>query len=294
MKPTWQQYYDRSSELQLRNPWYREQVERYVLGALRSDAPTDLTSKKIIPRALRCRAVVRVKQAGVSAGIEEATWLLRREGLSVKTVVNDGTTVKRHQALLKIVGQARTILAAERTALNVIQRLSGIATLTAQCVAVVGRRPLLCATRKTLWGALDKRAVHCGGGYTHRLGLFDGLLVKDNHLALLEHDQLTHVRLGHGLASLEVSSLAELKRAIVHYPQFKILLLDNFSPDRLRLAVHFLQEQHLRHRYVLEASGGIKRETIALYAKTGVDVVSSGALTHSAPALDCSLDCIPL
>lgn len=293
MKTAWQVYYDRSSDLHLRNPWYREQVERYVIGLWRSDAATDRTSRKLIQRSQRCRAIIRSKQAGVIAGLDEVGLLLRQEGITAQWLKHDGATVKRNQIIGRLSGNARSILRIERTLLNVIQRLSGIATMTAQCVSKVGKRPILAATRKTQWGALDKRAVGWGGGYTHRLGLFDGVMVKDNHLALLEHAALTRVRWGQELASLEIASMTELKRAIIHYPQFRILLLDNFSPARLRLIVRWLEQQHLRKRYILEASGGITPDNISTYVKTGVDVLSLGALTHSVKALDLSLECLP-
>jgi nicotinate-nucleotide pyrophosphorylase (carboxylating) len=191
------------------------------------------------------------------------------------------------------VGSARTILAVERSALNALQRLSGIATYTHRTIVAVDKRVVIAATRKTAWGGLDKRAVAHGGGLTHRLHLGDSVMVKDNHLVLLEHDTLQRARFGRLHASLEVASLAALKRAVIHYPQFTILLLDNFSPERLRLAMHWLDQQKLRRRYIVEASGGISPDNLSQYAKTGVDILSLGALTHSAAALDLSLDIMP-
>ena len=272
-------YYDRSSELTLRNAWYREQVERYVLAAARSDAINDLTSKKLIPRQQRSQAVIQQQQIGQLAGLEEIDLLLREYQITRKK--------------MRLFGRARDLLIIERTMLNTLQRLSGIATLTRQLVRKVGRYPLIAATRKTQWGALDKRAVALGGGYTHRLGLFDGVLVKDNHLALANHDTLRQVRWGKQPAALEVSSLSQLKRAVIHYPQFQILLLDNFSPEKVTSIVRWLIQQKLRKKYILDASAGIKPENILSYARTGVDVLSLGYLTHSAPALDISLDIIP-
>ncbi len=272
-------YYDRSAELTLQHPWYREQVERYLLGALQSDAATDVTSKKLIPRHQTSQAVIRQNEPGVLVGIEEIGWLLRKHNLFLKK--------------LKISGRSRDILLVERTVLNTLQRLSGIATLTQQLVKKIGRYPLLAATRKTPWGALDKRAVALGGGYTHRLGLFDGILVKDNHLALVDHNTLRQVHWGKQSIALEVSSISQLKRAEIHYPQFQILLLDNFSPEKLKNIVRWLVQQNLRKKYILEASGGIRPDNIMEYARTGVDVLSLGYLTHSAPALDISLDIIP-
>ncbi len=272
-------YYDHSASLHLRNPWYREQVERYVLAAMRSDASSDITSKKIIPRQQRSQAIIRQNEPGILAGLEEVDWLLREHNIARKK--------------LKLLGRSRDLLVVERTVLNTLQRLSGIATATQRLVRKVGKYPLIAATRKTQWGALDKRAVALGGGYTHRLGLFDGILVKDNHLALADHDTLRRVRWGKQMTALEVSSISQLKRAVIHYPQFQILLLDNFSPDKIKNIVRWLTQQSLRTKYILEASGGITPDNIIPYAKTGVDVLSLGYLTHSAPALDISLDIIP-
>lgn len=286
------QYYDRSSELTMRNPWYREQVERFLLGNLRSDAANDITSKKLITRSRRCQALIRVKQAGVLAGSEEVLWLLRHEGIKARAMVSDGATLTSGKVIIKLAGPARSILAVERTTLNTLQRLSGIATGTRRLTLLVGKRVTVAATRKTIWGGLDKRAVHYGGGLTHRLHLSDGVMVKDNHLALCDHETLQRIRFSQKRATLEIASLAELKRAAIHYPQFSVFLLDNFSPERLRQAVRWLEQQKLRRRYLLEASGGITQANIMRYAKTGVDVVSLGELTHSAPALDLSLDII--
>lgn len=272
-------YYDHSAELSLTKPWYREQVQRYVLAAMRSDANNDITSKKIIPRTQSSQAVIRKNEPGILAGLEEVDWLLREHNIVRKK--------------LKLVGRSRDILAIERTVLNTLQRLSGIATATQKLVHKVGKYPMLAATRKTQWGALDKRAVALGGGYTHRLGLFDGVLVKDNHLALADHDTLRRVRWGKQPAALEISSISQLKRAVIHYPQFQILLLDNFSPDKIKNIVRWLNQQSLRKKYILEASGGITPDNIMLYARTGVDVLSLGYLTHSTSALDISLDIIP-
>ncbi|MFA6475470.1 MAG: carboxylating nicotinate-nucleotide diphosphorylase [Patescibacteria group bacterium] len=278
-------YYDRSSELTMTHPWYREQVERYIAGALASDAYYDNTSKKLISRNQQCQAQIIQKQPGVIAGLDEVIWLLKRENISV--------TLGKKAVLLKLSGNARSILRCERTVLNTLQRLSGIATLTKQCVQMVQDKVKIAATRKTAWGGLDKKAVSLGGGLTHRLHLGDGIMVKDNHLALLDHASLKKANFGKQLCELEIDSIAQLKRAVVQYPQFQILLLDNFSPNKLLYAVHWLAKHKLRNKYILEASGNINLTNIKIYAKTGVDVISMGFLTHSVKALDISLDIIP-
>ncbi len=285
-------FYDRSSELSLSKPWYRAQVERFVLGNLDSDAYSDQTSKKLIPRTLVATAYITTKQAGVIAGLAEISWLCKREGLTIQLYVKDGRGVKANAKIIKIVGNARTILRVERTVLNTLQHLSGIATRTRHYLHNVKPGVLLAATRKTLWGGLDKKAVALGGGYTHRLHLGDGVMVKDNHIALVEHTTLQNTRWEKQLCELEVDSLAQLKRAVIHYPQFRILMLDNFSPEKIRLAVRWMEQQHVRQHYILEASGGIHIGNLKAFSYSGVDVVSMGALTHSAPALDLSLELI--
>lgn len=293
MRSAIREYYDRSPELTLRHPWYREQVERFLVGNYRSDVPSDATSKKLLTRSRRCRAVIRAKQPGILAGCEEVTWFLRQLGILVYAAVADGSVLMPEKSILKLSGPARAVLATERTVLNALQHLSGVATQTQRACVMAGRRTVITATRKTLWGGLDKRAVTWGGGLSHRLHLGDGIMVKDNHLALVDHDQLQRVRFNQPRCTLEVASLPALKRAVIHYPQFTILLLDNFSVERLHLAIHWLETHKLRQRYIIEASGGITLANLTRYAKTGVDVLSLGALTHSAAALDLSLDIIP-
>lgn len=286
-------YYDRSAELTLSHPWYREQVERFVLKSYYSDATNDLTAKQLIARQRNCKAQVIAKQVGIIAGLEEVLWLCKHEGVQAKTALKDGQKVPAGKIILKLECNARTLLKLERTALNTLQHLSGVATLTKRYVDLVAGHVLVAATRKTVWGALDKKAVAAGGGYTHRLHLADGVLVKDNHWALLEHDELKSARWGKQLCGLEVASFTQLKRAVVHYPQFKVIMLDNFTPDKVKQAIQWLTTQKVRRQYTIEASGGINFSTIKAFAKTGADVLSIGALTHSATALDLSLDIIP-
>lgn len=293
MRPSLLQYYDRAEALTLNSPWYREQVERYILGFYRSDAQTDIVSRKLIGRTQTAQGVIVAKQAGVIAGLTEIAWLCKREDLQIQLKVSDGKAVKAGTILLKLRGNARKILQVERTVLNTLQHLSGIATRTAQYRRLMKPGVALAATRKTLWGGLDKKAVALGGGFTHRLHLGDGVMIKDNHLALIDHAVLQKAQWGKQLCELEVSSLAQLKRAAVHYPQFRVIMLDNFTPDKIRLAIRWLEEQHIRKNYILEASGGIQISNLKSFSQTGVDVISMGALTHSAPALDISLDIIP-
>lgn len=289
-----QKHYNQLQALTLGNVWYREQVKRYILDAVHSDAHDDVTAKHLIKRSTQCVGKIVCKQAGVMAGLQEITWVSKKLGLAIKPKVADGATIKSKQVLALLKGPARNMLAAERTLLNTLQHLSGVATLTHAVVQQVGRRPIVCATRKTLWGALDKRAVALGGGYTHRLGLFDGVMVKDNHQALVSIKNLMTVHWPLSISTcIEIASLTQLKQCVIHYPHYKTLLLDNFTPVQLKQAVRWLTKIKQRQHYMLEASGGITPLNVMQFAKTGVDAVSLGALTHSAPALDISLDIIP-
>ena len=217
-----------------------------------------------------------------------------------RPLVTDGDSVEAGTVLAFIAGPMRELLAMERTALNFLQRLSGVATLTARFVqAVRGTNAVILDTRKTTpgWRALEKYAVRCGGGRNHRSGLFDAVLIKDNHLAWIEsHDQadpigaaISAARAGAPAGTVievEVDTLDQLDRALECRPD--IILVDNIGPHGLAEAVRRRDERAPGVK--LEASGGVSLATVADLARTGVDRISVGALTHSAPALDIGLD----
>ncbi len=210
----------------------------------------------------------------------------------------DGDCVVSGDEIASVAGPMRAILAMERTALNFLQRLSGVATLTARFVAeVAGTGAVILDTRKTTpgWRALEKYAVRCGGGRNHRLGLYDAVLIKDNHLAWLAHQgdpivsaiasARAHAPPG-TVVEVEVDSLDQLDRALECRPD--VILVDNFGPDSLAEAVR--RRDALAPGVLLEASGGVTLQSVRALAETGVDRISVGALTHSAPALDVGLD----
>ena len=244
------------------------------------------------------RAFLTVRKEGVISGmgLAEAVFLEVDPTLDVQVLVEDGSKVAPGAMLMRVEGKARSILTAERTALNFLQRLSGVATLTSRYVDLVKHtRAKILDTRKTTPGyrALEKKAVLDGGGTNHRIGLYDRAMVKDNHLAaeggleaLQEAIRLVKSEKPHVEVELEADRLDQvadfLELAGVDY-----ILLDNMSPDELREAVEMRGENH---RVRLEASGGVSLETVAEIAETGVDFISVGALTHSAPALDIGLD----
>lgn len=270
-------------------------AEQLIALALAEDlAQGDVTSASVIPPALAARADVLVKAPGVLAGLDvaEAVCAAADRSLEWRALVADGQRVEAGAVVATIAGPARTILAAERTLLNFMQRLSGIATLTARYVAAIeGTGARLVDTRKTTpgWRALEKAAVRAGGGHNHRFNLGDGVLIKDNHLALAGQDVAGAVAAARASAphtlrvEVEVESLDGLRAALD--ARADIILLDNMPLDMMREAVRIAGG-----RALLEASGGITLERIRAVAETGVDLISCGAVTHSATALDISLE----
>lgn len=255
----------------------------------------DVTSDAAIEHGTRWRAVIRSREPGVIAGIDAALLALRLLDREVETTLlrGDGASVQAGDTVMELAGSARSILMAERTMLNFLGHLSGIATLTREYVrAIAGNRARVTCTRKTTPGlrALEKRAVHLGGGINHRFSLSDAVLIKDNHIAAaggvraaLERAQAAsgHMR----VIEIEVDTLEQLREALPLRPH--CILLDNMSLDAMREAVAITAGQA-----ILEASGNVRLATIADIAATGVDYISVGALTHSSRRLDLGLDAL--
>ncbi len=254
----------------------------------------DITSNATIPEGARATAVMVARQGGVIAGLPlaAAAFRLLSPDVDVEAHVRDGVTVTEGAPLLTLTGPARAILAGERVALNFVGRLSGIATLTSNYVRhTEGTGLRICCTRKMTPGlrALEKYAVRCGGGFNHRFGLDDAILIKDNHIAVAGGVRQVLERAfehaGHLVTiEIEVDTLAQL-REVLDTGLADVVLLDNMDIPELTEAVKIAAG-----RVVLEASGGVTEETIAAIARTGVDYASSGALTHSAPNFDVALD----
>jgi nicotinate-nucleotide pyrophosphorylase (carboxylating) len=287
----------------------RSECKRLLLWGLEEDLGRagDVTSKAVIPADAKGAAVVVARRAGVIAGLPALPILARMQGfgVDVESLRSDGP-VDKGDKLARYRGSLRGILAIERLGLNLLYRLSGVATLTARYVAAVGDRrssrgePIqICDTRKTTpgWRRLEKYAVRVGGGANHRMGLFDAVLIKDNHLAGLAEQWANAIetavqaaRTAHpnGMTiEIEVDSLEQLERALAVHPDY--ILLDNMTPDGLREAVA-VRDRSGATDTLLEASGGVNLDTIASIAETGVDRVSVGALTHSAVGFDVALD----
>ena len=257
----------------------------------------DVTTSALFPRAIQAKAAIVAHQPMTVAGVAVAweVFLAVDPSLRIVKSINDGATVKPGTEVIVVRGDVRSLLMAERVAVNFLQRLSGIATLTAKfCAAVRKTATAILDTRKTTPGlrALEKWAVHLGGGRNHRFSLGDGVLIKDNHLAVLRSTgidvagacRLARAGAPHGLRiEVEAKSLQEVKEALAG--KADIILLDNMSAALVRQAVALIKK-----RALVEVSGGITLQTIADMAQAGVDFISVGALTHSAPAADLSLD----
>jgi nicotinate-nucleotide pyrophosphorylase (carboxylating) len=266
-----------------------------VRGALAEDLGRagDVTAQACVDAEARFSVVFAARKSGVIAGLACARLAMHELDPQAKfdLLAADGDAVKPGQALARVEGLARAILSAERTALNLLGRLSGVATLTRAYVdAVAGTRARITDTRKTTPGLrqLEKYAVRCGGGVNHRFGLDDAILIKDNHVAacggVAEAVRRAKAFAGHLMkVEVEIDGLDQLEDALLHRPD--VVMLDNFTTDQLREAV-----ARTAGRAVLEASGGVNLETVAAIASTGVDVISVGALTHSASVLDIGLD----
>lgn len=274
-------------------------VDREIRRFLAEDIGRgDVTSERVVPKAARASAGMVARQACVVAGLPlaKAVFLAIDPEIAVSDRASDGDRVRAGAVLAHIEGPAGPILTGERVALNLVQRLSGIATLTrAYADAIEGTGASVSDTRKTTPGlrVFEKYAVHVGGGRNHRFGLYDAMLIKDNHRAIAGGAEaaVTAARQAGGAAmpiQIEVDALADLPRVLDL--AVEAVLLDNMTPLQVAEAVTLVRAHPRGHHCWIEASGGITLETIRAYADAGVDTISVGALTHSAPAVDIALD----
>jgi nicotinate-nucleotide pyrophosphorylase (carboxylating) len=269
-----------------------EAVEAVVAAALAEDVGEgDLTTDRIVPSDVRCRAELLIEEPGIVCGVPAAVSVFTTldADVTVDVVVAEGTRVDAGSAVARLAGPARAVLTGERAALNLLGRLCGIASLTARYVDLVeGTGTKILDTRKTTPGlrALEKYAVRCGGGTNHRAGLYDAILIKENHLRIAGGIGPAISALGDrdGIpVEVEAETLAEVGEALEAGADR--ILLDNMTVEQVSEAVRLVAG-----RVPLEASGGISLATVRAYAETGVDFISIGALTHSARSLDVSLE----
>jgi nicotinate-nucleotide pyrophosphorylase (carboxylating) len=277
----------------------RSAVEDALRSFLAEDVGRgDITTNALVGAKTRGVGQVVSKENAVIAGLEEAMVLLRIVGCEGSSKFHDGERVKAGSIVVSARGPARSLLSAERTLLNLLSHMSGVATATANLVSIAKKgdaRVRVACTRKTLPGLryFEKKAVELGGGDTHRLGLDDAVLIKDNHLALTGTIEQS-VRKAKAIVSftkkieVEVTSPAQAVEAA--RAGADIVLLDNMTPEGVEKSQSLLRAKKLRDSVLVEASGGITKENVAAYAKTGVDVISVGAITNSAKAVDMSME----
>ncbi|MBU1852969.1 MAG: carboxylating nicotinate-nucleotide diphosphorylase [Candidatus Omnitrophica bacterium] len=286
----------------------KEKVFPIIINALTEDMGSgDVTSELLFGKDVNVMAGIFAKGDCILAGIDVARWLFQTidEKIIFRPLFKDGDRIKKGKKIIFLKGSAKNILAGERTALNFIGRLSGIATLTDRFVGKVKEKSVkIFDTRKTTPGIriLEKYAVTLGGGYNHRMGLWDGILIKDNHLAGLFQGGIKDVlriakARGHKNVEIEVNDLKEFKEALDAGAD--IIMLDNMDIEDIRKAVKLCRGFRLRRTPkgkgggaspLLEVSGGVTLENVAKLAKTGIDRISIGFLTHSAPSIDFSLE----
>lgn len=305
----------RGEQLTLAIPDYLHAVRGLTDELLRQDCEAgDLTVEAVGWSSKPCTMEIRAKAEGVAAGVEEAKWFYENRGQSATGMKRDGEAILPGDVLMRVQGDAHSLLSLERTAVNLLQRMSGIATATRRLVQIArAASPAahIVATRKTPWGLLDKRAVHLGGGGTHRLSLSDAILIKTNHLSLASNEmkmsfeqtlrQAWERRKGAAFFEVEVTSSAEAVTAARIFAELQasedacpcLLLLDNFPAEEAKKTVRTLRDLNLYQAAIVEASGRIWEGSVAEYVAAGVDAISIGALTHSARALDLSAKLIP-
>ncbi len=275
-----------------------DEIDRFIAHLIAEDAAErDITTESVVDEDIECNAVIESKEQGIVCGIDfaEMVFINIDPSINITKIVQDGTTISKGDILLELQGKASVILAGERIALNLIQHLSGISTLTAQFVnSVKSTKAVITDTRKTVPGIrrFQKYAVTMGGGKNHRMNLADGILIKDNHIKFNEINGLSISDVvkksrDNSEASadieVEVDNLDQFRTVLVQEPD--IILLDNMDIETMKMAVKINNNKAL-----LEASGGVTLSTVKAIAETGVDLISVGALTHSSSALDMSLN----
>lgn len=294
------EFWDRSRNLSLKNRRYRNYAKKFFLNLLRQDIGNgDLTTGSLIENNKIISANITAKENGILAGLEEFS--LVNKDLKLKFLKKDGDSVNKGDILIEIHGNAKKILERERTSLNLLQRMSGIATLTNTLNKKLNNKARIAATRKTAWGLIDKKAVSTGGGLTHRLNLNDGILIKDNHLKILGHDiekALALVKSKSGYIEIEVESknqalesakaIKNIKKSFIHDKTFFAIMLDKIPPKEIKSIIKRLKKQNLYDYMLLEASGNISPDNLMDYAGCGIDVISMGCITNAAGVLDLS------
>ena len=287
---------DASKELNLKNPAYIKAMEAYVWHAHILDLDKgDVTTNLFVDKKDQIvKAEITAKENGILAGMLEAEWFLEKLGVRIIKKKKDGSKIKKGDLVMSLSGRVDEMLSGERTLLNLLQRMSGIATATHRLASKLPKSIKLLSTRKTFWGELDKRAVSIGGGCTHRLNLSDAVLIKENHIALSEDPEKGFQNANKKklrFIEIELENLNQVFAFVVLYKLIKpiknmVVMLDDFKPSDIKKAVKILKKIGV----LIEVSGGINEKNIKKYVIKGVDFILSGAITNKAGVVDLSLN----
>ena len=286
----------KTQNMHLRSHKLGTNIKKELLRFISEDIQSGDITSVLWPKN-KIRAKIISRESGILAGVKFAGDIFRLKGCNVKIIKKDGTKLKPNQIILQVSGNARTVLSCERTALNLLSRMSGIAThanLLVSKIRKINRKTRLYSTRKTAPGLrfFDKEAIMIGGGHKHRMSLNDMVMIKDNHLLVSNsmEDIIKKARKQHKDVEVEVESQRDA--ILATNSGATIVMLDNFSPEQIKKTITALQKKKLRNKVKLEASGGINSKNIAAFAKTGVDMISVGSITNSVKGLDLSLEVI--
>lgn len=297
--------YNRSEFLNLENPIYFNRVKDFTQKWLQEDVGSgDITTKALLLKNNKVKAIITAKSPGIIAGINEARWFYNNHDIEVNVMRTDGSPVMKGNIVLELEGNERDLLETERAGLNLLQRMSSIATLTHQMVEKVRCKNIkIVPPRKNHCGLIDKKAVFLGGGLTHRLGLWESILVKENHLETLKnegYDNCIETALERAFKyektvfiEIEVENINDCLTAAKKFKEYRrekpcIIMLDNFNAEETKQAVDLLKQKNLRDHVIIESSGRITPDNILDYAETGTDIVSMSYITYAQNICDLS------
>lgn len=300
--------FQRGYLLTVKNKHYRNWINKFIVDETKGDIGTgDITSNAVL-RNGKVKAVVYSRSPGVAAGIEEVSLLLKDSKIKIKQLKKDGSKIRKNTKLLVLGGNEKNILKLERSVLDLLSRMSGIATLTNDLIKKTNNKVGIAPTRKTQWRYLDKKAVYVGGGLTHRLALWESILIKDNHLAGLRKEKVKDAiaaalerayknKNKGNFIEIEVTNEKQAVKAAEKFRELRfnkpcLIMLDNMKPAKIKSIIRKLKKKKLYSHALIEASGGINPGNISLYAKTGADVLSLGYLTTSSSSLNIKLKII--
>ncbi len=302
--------FQRGHLLTLKNKLYKGWINKFIIEEIKGDVGIkgDITSNSVLKNGKNVKAVVYSRSNGIAAGIEEVSLLFKSHKIKVKQLKNDRSKIKKGSKILLLEGNEKNILRLERSVLDVLSRMSGIATLTNELIRKTGNNVGIAPTRKTQWRYLDKKAVYVGGGLTHRLALWESILIKDNHLRALNREMIKDV-IGTALerawknrrkgifVEIEVVNENQAVRAARKFKELQsranntpcLIMLDNMKVPLTKKIIKKIKNKKLYQHVLFESSGGINPKNIKEYSKTGVDVLSLGYLTTSSSSLNIKL-----